>query len=144
VESEADQGDQDVSDGEVLYRYVHPDEWVIDKGTGEYRLSSSFLLIEPGMDGISAYAADLLAEAGLAPATVMQHPMHGLASLTAGDARELGFGVVLDPNDELPINFAHVLITAPAGHLSRGQRRKLSIALIRSVKLLKAPGAVND
>jgi hypothetical protein len=31
-----------------------PDELVIDKGTGEYRLSSSFLLIEPGADGISA------------------------------------------------------------------------------------------
>jgi hypothetical protein len=140
VATNASWNDEDIPDDEVLYRYVHPNDWVANKGTGEYRLSSSFMLIEPGMDGISAYAASLLEDEGIAPAAIMRHPMHGLAHLTARDVREVGLGVLADPNDELPINFAHMLIVTPTGQFSRGQRRKLSIALIQRTVLLKPPG----
>ncbi|WP_157619997.1 hypothetical protein [Saccharothrix sp. NRRL B-16348] len=128
-----------MADEETLYRHLHPTHWVRDEGTGGYRVSSAFMSIEAGQDGLSSYAESLLKEHGVRPDEILPEPEYGLVSITAGQARSESCGVVFDPNDELPINFAHMLVKGPNGVLSRGQRRKLSGALTRHLAMLKLP-----
>jgi len=97
---------------------------------------------EPGIDGISVYGATLLISENLAPEEILPDQSYGLASLSVGDAREMECGVIYAPDNERPINFAHMLITQPEEPekpLSRGERRKLSFALIDRMSLLRLP-----
>jgi hypothetical protein len=128
----------DVANSEILFRYVHRDYWVSD-GEGGRRLSSAFMAIEPEMDGLSVYSATLLTEAGYSADDVPPDPTYGLACLTTGAARDLGFDVIPDPQKERPIDIAHMLITGPTEKLSRKARRRLSSALIERVELRWPP-----
>lgn len=130
--------DPTILDSEVLYRYIHPAYWVANE-TSERCLSSAFMRFERGMDGISVYSAALLENENMATEAILPDQSYGLASLTAGDAREMRCGVIRDPNDEHPANFAHMLITEPTESLSLKARRKLSLALIARMTVLEPP-----
>ncbi|MFD9734275.1 hypothetical protein [Umezawaea sp. NPDC059074] len=126
-------------DDEVLYRHVHPTHWVFDDGAGGYRLSTAFMMIETGDDGLSSYAETLLKERSVAPEDILPGAEYGLASITSGDARGQACDVVFSPDKVLPINFAHMLICLSSADLSRNQRRKLSKALCEFLTILKPP-----
>lgn len=131
--------DPDVGEDEVLYRHLHPDQWVRDAGTQGRRLSSVFMSVEPGEDGLSAYSAWRLSEYGFSVDETLPTDRHGYVEFTVGIARELGYGVAPDPNDELPINIAHMLIRLPRTRLSRRQRRDLGLELAKRVTIIRPP-----
>jgi hypothetical protein len=137
-DTERHRDDPSILDDEVLYRYIHPNFWVVDESSTR-RISSVFMRFEPGADGISVYSAKLLIDENLTPEEILPDQSYGLASLSVGDAREMECGVIRDPNEERPVNFAHMLIIQPDKPLSRGERRKLSFALIDRMNLLRLP-----
>jgi hypothetical protein len=56
----------------------------------------------------------------------------GVASFTAGEVRQLGFGVVRDPDPAVP---GHALVV---GNKSHGKRNRLA----RLCRLLRTPGSI--
>jgi len=61
------------------------------------------MLFEPGADGISVYSATLLKSQNVAVEEILPDQSYGLVSLEVGDAREMGCGVINDPNNERPV-----------------------------------------
>jgi hypothetical protein len=141
IGAEGQWDDPTIPDREVLYRYIHPTHWVSDGESG-YRLSTALMLFgsRPSVDdGLSVYSATLLAEANFEPVAILPDQTYGLASMTAGDARELKCGVRCDFSDDPIFNVAHMLIMAPGEKLTQSQRRGLSQALISKLRMCKMP-----
>lgn len=134
-----------VGPAEVLYRHVHPAHWVLDAATGQHRLASGFMSDKPDeSDGISVYSATLLAQNGFelkdVPPSDKPTPAenYGIAELTAAIAREFGLDVVLDPDDERPVNIAHALLKPPKG-ISGKQWKRLARGLVPRFTIIRRP-----
>lgn len=129
--------DPGIADSEVLFRRLHATQLITDAGTGLQRLTSSVL--SGHQDGISVYSATLLKQHGFAIEDILTTRKHGYAEFTVGLARDLGYGVIPDFNDEPPINVAHMLIKPPIEHLSRSQLRDLRLKFIGGMTIVRYP-----
>lgn len=98
-------GDIEVSDEDILFRRIHPDQVIHDKNTGELRPSSgAFKDHEMSVDiesKLAVYGLDW-------NFTLRNHPGYSLVRLTAGTARSCGQMVTYLPLSDNP---AHGTVT---------------------------------
>ena len=113
---EALRDDASIGDGEVVIRRVSERSYAFDENLGRFRPSSQTFL-QNGPDGlVSVYLAS-----ETTPAQVSREgPEPYLASITAGELRELGLGIVRDPSSGGP---GHCEIT---GRKTRGTLNRIA------------------
>ena len=130
----------------MLYRRLsrsNPDQYAIDKETGERRPTSAAFKPKPQEDGLSVYRQTKLAEARLDGSAIATAPDHIVFGLGVGDVRSIELGVRDDAwPQEIPDavhlrNGAHALIIGWQG-MSRGEvgRRARVLAQLPSLKLV--------
>jgi hypothetical protein len=112
--------DSQIPDDEVLYRRITIRQ-VKRKGTRIERVGSN--AFDDSSDGsdCSVHLESKLAECALKPDSVLKgyEDRCGLAMVTAGEVRELGFGVLYTPEPEWP---AHGSLTGEKDHPGRQKR----------------------
>lgn len=122
--------DPTIADDSVLWRRIPP-MWVVpDENRDGLRVSSA--AFDNSEDGTptSIHLADVAIKIGRAPADIVQRFVgYGLASLTAGQARQCGQAVGHDP---LPDDPTHGFIAGPK---SKSVKRRLSAACIWVIPL---------
>lgn len=139
-ETEPPEDDPEIADTELLYRRIHPKQMVPDANTGEHRVSSGDWDDESGL--VSIYLGTGLEALGVAPIDILDgHPLHTLVVVDAKSAREVGMGVIRDPDpdDPHPRAPAHGLLT---GLHSNGKqaRRKQRRPLAKASRVIELRG----
>jgi hypothetical protein len=87
-----------------LWRRIHPNQIVPDDNIGDYRPSKAAFKDS----SMSVQIAEILFSNGLSPSDALKkYPGYSLASITAGQARDLRQGVRRNP---LPDDLAHALV----------------------------------
>ena len=100
--------DPTILDASELWRRISPKHIIWDDNRGLWRPSSASFTNSRDGSPMSVLLADVLGEMGRGPATVLAgHQDYGLASVTAGLARECLQGVARDP---LPEEQAHGVV----------------------------------
>jgi len=95
--------DPTIPDSSELWRRIAPEQIVSDENLGGLRPSSAAFDNHPNGSPMSVCLADVLADLGRGPSTVMVgHNDFSLAAITAGLARECNQGVARDPLPEEP------------------------------------------
>lgn len=103
--------DQTIPDHAELWRRIHPNQFVLDKNSGQRRPSSAAFGDSSDQSSMSVYIGEEVRKSGREPVALLQgHEGFGLASITAGLARRCNQGIVRDP---LPQEPAHGLIFGP-------------------------------
>lgn len=113
--------DPTIADDAALWRRIHPTWAVADENLGGLRVSSAAFENSPDGSPTSILIAETVRATGRGPEDVV-HEGYGLASLTAGHARECGQAVARDP---LPDEPAHGLL---AGSKTKSVRKRLAAA----------------
>lgn len=111
--------DLSISDGEVLWRRVPPQQAVKDHRTGRWRPSSA--VFRPSDREMSVNMASLTTES----AALAANPEDGLVAFTAGRARALDCIIVRQPE---PDNPAHAIVVKKGSdtRLTKGDARILA------------------
>lgn len=141
--------DPSIPDDEVLYRRLsreNPDQYAVDRETGERWPTSAAFKPKPQEDGLSVYRHMKLAEAGLDASAVATAPQHIVFGVGVGDVRSIRLGVRNDqwphgiPDADHPRNGAHALIIGWQG-MSRGDigRRARDLTRLPSMRLVYEP-----
>lgn len=103
--------DPSIDDAAVLWRRIPPWHFVFDGNQQRWRSSSAAFVDDADGHPMSVLIADqVLGSERSAVSVLAGHPGFALASITAGEARSCGQGVVRDP---LPHEPAHALIFGP-------------------------------
>lgn len=109
--------DPTIHDQDKLWRRIHEEWLIIDNNTGRVRLKSQAFQNPKDGRPMSVLLADVHRDIG---AIIECYPRHGLVSITAELARELGQRVSRDPTRE-DLAHAHV-----SGKKTLGDRRKFA------------------
>lgn len=113
------QDDASIADGVELWRRIPIEEWKADESR-----PSSMAFDNPELSVVIA------SECTGGMATLLQgHERYGVASLTAGQARVLGWGIIRVPDPDLP---GHAHLT---GKKTKGQLRRMA----KGCLMLKPP-----
>jgi hypothetical protein len=110
--------DPTIPDSEGLWRRIPPSWIVLDKETGEWRLSSVAFIDRRGELSVE------LSSLTTAEQSLVRYPEHSLAEVKAIVFRERGYGVVPDP---LPDNMAHALVS---GKITKTHAREIARAAV--------------
>jgi hypothetical protein len=138
--------DPNVPSDEVLYRRLsreNPDQYAVDRETGERWPTSAAFTPKPQEDGLSVYRRMRLEAAGLDASAVAIRAEHIVFGMDTGDVRAIKLGVRDDAwptgifDQEHPRNAAHALIVGWEG-MTRGEikRRARALAKLPSLKLV--------
>jgi hypothetical protein len=138
--------DPRIPNDEVLYRRLsreNPDQYAVDKVTGQRWPTSAAFTPKPQEDGLSVYRRTRLEAAGLDASAVAIRPEHIIFGMEAGDIRAIKLGVRDDawptgiPDEKHPRNSAHALIVGWES-MTRGEikRRARELAKLPSLKLV--------
>jgi hypothetical protein len=100
---------------QILWRRLHP-EWVVTSEGAEDRISSAAFIDNTGHD-LSMHVAALTTLEEVTQA----FPHMRIAAVEAQTFLDLGFTIVPDPQ---PDDQSHALVKEPAGHRSRGTRKR--------------------
>jgi hypothetical protein len=109
------QDDQTIPDHVVLWRRIPPLHWVRDDSAPVGHRISSAAFDDPEMSVVIAVECT-----GGEITLLSGHNGFGIASFTVGDVRTLGWGVVRDPDENLP---GHALVL---GKKTRGTCLRLA------------------
>jgi hypothetical protein len=129
------QDDPTISNSEELWRRIPP-AWVVeDKNLGTRRPTSAAFRDHQDGSAMSVYLASVLTKSGLGSEHVIagaQHSGYGIASITAGLARECGQRMVRKPEPDSP---AHAEVV--------GEKPKsVSRRFAREARWIAHPGTV--
>ncbi|HMQ14583.1 MAG TPA: hypothetical protein PKC49_01295 [Phycisphaerae bacterium] len=113
--------DLTIADDAALWRLIHPTWAVVDENRGGLRVSSAAFENSPDGSPTSILIAEAVFTTRRGPEDVV-HEGYGLASLTAGQARQCGQAVARDP---LPNEPAHGLLVGPK---TKSIRKRLAAA----------------
>lgn len=96
--------DPSITDDQILWRRVHPEQVVLDRNLNQKRPTSQAFNNSSGTSGMSVDIADETTVQD----TLKGYPDHLLVEFEAGLVRQLNQGVIRDP---LPDNPAHAEVT---------------------------------
>lgn len=132
--------DDDISDDELLYRRVHPNQMAPDENSGGWRVSSADWDDPSGE--VSVYLQSTLSEDGVEPEAILDgHPEHSLVTVTVGDVRKVSFGVVRDPDpeDDHPRARSHCLLIGLKSGKPGKKTQRAPLAAQSKIVVLREP-----
>ena len=114
--------DRSIPDGTVLWRRIPPEQMATDPRAPTGRRPSSGNFDDQALSAVIANECPL-------ETLLRKHETYGVASFTVGFVREIGYGVIRVPDEELP---GHIHIT---GKKTDGRSR----ALARRCSMVRYP-----
>jgi hypothetical protein len=121
--ADAPEDDLSIIDDTVLWRRIHPDQWIPDaESQFGYRVTSE-IFSDPELSVVIAAECTL-------ERLMEGHADFGVAEFTAGDVRQFGWGVVRRPDLVLP---GHCHVTG------KNKQQKKRSRLAKSCRIVRAP-----